>query len=352
MDNLKWPLVANTQISEYLNKSILNDRVGGAYIFAGPDNFGKTTVARFFSQIVLCQNPNKNNKNIFPCQTCPSCKKFSFKDKTDNKNEQQDLSGGHGDFHIIKKEKDKKNISIEQVRDFISILSLSSFGGSYKIGIVKHAESLSTNASNALLKTLEEPKDKTIIILISKDIDSLPATIVSRSQVLSFKPVKSDSIYEYLLTDFQVQRERARNIARLSLGRPALAVKFTEDNDFYDFYNDKVEAILNMQNEDINGRFKIIDSLLDKKIKGQEAVKVSRRILEIWQGVIRDSLLLFFGHNNIIQHIYLQERIQENNNEQTIVKLLNLSKTLSSAHTFLDKNINPRLVFEKIALNI
>ncbi len=301
---------------------------------------------------MLCHSPKISEKEILSCQTCASCAKFSLKKNDDQTMKQKDLSEIHGDFHIIKKEKDKKNISIEQIRDFIGILNLSSFGGQYKIGIIKHAESLSANAADALLKTLEEPKDKTIIILITKDLDCLPATIVSRSQVLSFKPVKSDLIYEYLLNDFQVKREKARNIARLSLGRPALAVKLIEDDDFYNFYHEKVEAILDMQNNDINERFQIIDSLLDKKIKGQEAVKIAKRILEIWQGVVRDSLLLFFGHNNIVQHIYIQDKIQKNNNKQSLVKLLNLSKTLSSAHIFLDANVNPRLVFEKIALNI
>ncbi len=343
-------MVANTQISEYLKKSILNNRVGGTYIFAGPDNLGKTTVAKFFSQIMLCQSPKTFNGELLPCEICPSCRKFSL--KTDEGIEQKDLSEIHGDFHIIKKEKDKKNISIDQIRDFVGILNLSSFGGVYKIGIIKHAEGLSSNAANALLKTLEEPKDKTIIILITQDIEALPATIVSRSQVLTFKPVEADLIYEYLVNDLKVKREKARDLARLCLGRPALAVKFLEDDDFYNFYNEKVEAILAMRTKDINGRFQIIDTLLDKKIKGQEAVRVATRILEIWQGVTRDAILLLLGHNNLIQHIYLQDKIKKDGSEQDLSKLINLSKVLSSAHIFLKANVNPRLVFEKIALNI
>ena len=161
MKNTKWPLVANTQISEYLRKSILNNRIGGTYIFAGPDNLGKTTVAKFFAQIMLCQNSDKASKDPMPCGACVSCRKLAL--KNDNvESGQASLSEIHGDFHIINKEKDKKNIAISQIRDFIGILNLSSFGGNYKLGLIKHAESLSDNAANALLKTLEEPKDKTI----------------------------------------------------------------------------------------------------------------------------------------------------------------------------------------------
>ena len=351
MKNTKWPLVANTQISEYLRKSILNNRIGGTYIFAGPDNLGKTTVAKFFAQIMLCQNLDKVTKDPMPCGTCASCRKLTLKNDSVEP-EQASLSEIHGDFHIINKEKDKKNISISQVRDFIGILNLSSFGGNYKIGLIKHAESLSDNAANALLKTLEEPNDKTIIILITKDIESLPATIISRSQVLTFKPVKTDLIYEYLVGELKVSREKARNLARLCLGRPALAVKFLEDNDFYNFYDDKARAVIDMQAKDINGRFQLIDTLLDKKLKGQEAVRVAMRILEIWQGLTRDSLLLLLGHSDIVQHIYLQDEIKKNSNTQNLAKLLNLSKALSSAHISLRANVNPRLVFEGIALNI
>ncbi len=351
MSKRKWPLVANTQISKYLKKSIVDNSVGGTYVFAGPDNLGKTTIAKFFAQVVLCQNLDKSNDEPMPCGACPSCRKLVIKNNNVEL-EQGDLSEIHGDFHIINKGKDKKNISISQIRDFIGILNLSSFGGNYKIGIIRHAESLSDNAANALLKTLEEPKDKIIVILITKDLESLPATICSRSQVLVFKPVKTDVIYEYLVDDLKIKREKARNIARLCLGRPALAVKFVEDNNFYNFYNEKAEAILAMQNKDINGRFQIIDSLLDKKVKGQEAVRVATRILEIWQGLNRDALLLVLGHNDIVQHIYLQDEIKKNRDKQNLTVLLNLSKALSSAHISLRANVNPRLVFEGIVLNI
>ncbi len=351
MNNLKWPLVANTQISEYLKKSIINNKVGGAYIFSGPDNLGKTTIAKFFAKILFCREPKRTKDTLLPCGFCSSCQRF-FLEKSSPLLKQKDLNEIYGDFHIIKKAKDKKNISISQVRDFIRILNLSSFGGFYKIGIIKHAESLSREASNALLKTLEEPKDGVVIILITQNIDSLPATIISRSQILQFKPVKSELIYNYLIEDYGVKREKARNISRLCLGRPALAVKFLEDKVFYNFYNDKAEALLDMRFTDINGRFQIIDSFLDKKTKGQEAVRIASRILEIWQGVVRDCLLLLFGYNNIVQHVYLQDKLKKARAEYNLSELIKLSKVLSEAHIFLKSNVNPRLVFENIALNI
>ena len=150
-----WPLVGNDHIVEYLAKSIANNNIGGSYIFTGPDNLGKTTVAKYFANALVCLN-KEQGEGILPCGQCSACEQV---------NKQI-----HGDVHLIKKEKDKKNISIEQVREFIRVLGMASFLNSYKIGIIKHAESLSLEASNALLKTLEEPKVKVIIILVSSSI--------------------------------------------------------------------------------------------------------------------------------------------------------------------------------------
>ena len=160
-----WPLVGNFQIIEFLERSIVNDKVAGTYIFNGPDNLGKTTVARYFAQCLLCQNRQSGQGNL-PCGQCPSCLQFQVRDQELLSGiDQEEIADAHGDFHIIKRAKDKKNITVEQVREFINILSMSSFLGFYKIGLIKHAESLSLEGANALLKTLEETKDLVVIIL-------------------------------------------------------------------------------------------------------------------------------------------------------------------------------------------
>ena len=103
-----WPLVGNRHIIEFLTKSISNNKITGSYIFTGPDNLGKTTVANYFARSLICQD---TTKGILPCGTCPAC--------------QQAKKGIYGDISLIKKDKDKKNISIEQIRDFIRTLGLS-----------------------------------------------------------------------------------------------------------------------------------------------------------------------------------------------------------------------------------
>ena len=347
-----WPLIGNAQITEFLEKSIINDKVAGTYIFTGPDNLGKTTVANYFAQCLLCESKGTDGHSL-PCGRCGSCHSFSVNAKLNSSRKiEKEKTAIHGDFHIVKRDKNKKNISIKQVRELIKILNLSSFLNSYKIGIIKHADIMSQGAFNALLKTLEEPKDKVIVILIVKTLESLPDTIVSRSQILRFAPVKADEIYDFLLKNYRASRSEAKNISRLSLGRPALAVKFFEDKEFYDNYCAKVKIFLNFISHGINERFSLIEDITKKKALSQEVVKDAKRTLEIWQGVIRDWLLLEYGFNDLIQHQMQEAEIIELKRLVPVNKIINLVRAMRQAEEFLSANVNPKLVLENIAVQI
>jgi len=344
-----WPLIGNEHITEFLGKILEKDKVSGTYIFNGPDNLGKTTIAKYFAKNLLCQERKGNS----PCENCPVCNHFNISRKNNEETEGDGESmNTHGDFHLIKKEKEKKNISIEQVRDFIRALSMSSFLNSYKIGIIKHAESLSGEAANALLKTLEEPKKDVIIILITHSIETLPKTIVSRSKILNFHPVKFDTIYEHLINDYGASRSVAKNFACLSLGRPALAVKFLEDKDFLETYKERAESFVKIFSFDINDRLVAIESLTGRMDTGQTAVEATKRIIEIWQGVARDWMLLEYGHIDLVQHKILEEQLERIRNRFTFRHLLNFNKTLEKGRENLFANVNPKLVLENIALSI
>ncbi len=339
--DLKWPLVGNAHITEFLGKSIANSRVSSTYIFNGPDNLGKTTLANYFAQVLLCER--RENDSITPCGVCSSCHGFL------NSPEDLELDSVNSDFHILRKEKDKKKISVEQVRNFIRKLNLSSFSGGYKIGIIKHADALSTEAANALLKTLEEPKKEVVVILVTQNSEVLPQTIISRSQLLNFRLVKTDLIYDYLVNNYGVSRGEAKKFSRLALGRPALALKFFEDIEFRENYENRVNLFLGFLDQDINGRLQAIEEAIGKKTQGQESVQIVKRTLEVWQGVIRDFLLLFYNHNNIIQHYQVEENGRQNFSAADLLYWQNLCR---EGESNLQNNVNPKLVLENIAINI
>lgn len=346
---INWPTVGNNHITDYLAKSLGKDNISGSYIFFGPDNLGKTTLANIFAKAVLCQD---KQSGIIPCDKCASCTRLISEKSDDNDFEEADLGVIHGDFHLIKKEKDKKNISIEQIREFIRKLTMSSFLNSYKIGIIKHAHCLSEEAANALLKTLEEPREKVIIILITSKIDLLPGTIVSRSKILNFKPAPKDLIYDFLLNKRKATRSAAKNFSHLCLGRFALAIKFMENKDFYDQYLLKVNIFLNFMNQNIIERIKAIDVLFKEEGAGQEAAAKAWRTIDVWNGVVRDLLLLEYNLNDLVQHEVSSDELIKIKNKISFKKLIDLSAALVNARKQLGANVNPRLVLENIAINI
>lgn len=329
-----WPLIGNGHIFEFLAKSLANKNISGSYIFTGSAGLGKTTAANFFARCLICET---RDQAIAPCGRCPACKEA--------------VKGIHSDIYLIAKAADKKNISLGQIRDFIRSLGLSSFLNSYKIGIIKGAEALSEGAINALLKTLEEPKSRVVIILTVTDFEVLPKTIISRSQILRFQPVKSDIIYDDLIKNHRARRSQAKNFSRLSAGRPALALKFLEDKEYYENYEITVRAFVKLLSPDMNERFKTIENILGKNARGQEAVKAAGKIIDIWQNLFRDLLLLELDLADLAQHQVFVKELAVIENKLSLKSLLNLVEILKQAREYLASNVSPKLILENVAVS-
>lgn len=332
--SFNWPLIGNDHITEFLSKSIVNESVGGSYIFYGPEDLGKSTIANFFARALICSN-NAKKFGKLPCGECAACV--------------QAHKGLFGDLHIIKKEEGKKNISIEQIREFIRLLGLASFLNSYKIGIIKNAEYLSIEAANALLKTLEEPKKSVVIILITSNIGLLPETVLSRSKVLEFKPVRADAIYDLLLEELKAPRSQAKDLSHLSLGKPALAIKFFKDKDFYKDYKNKAEAFLDLPRLDINERAAAVEALV-KGNSGAEAVSEAAHLLEIWQSLARDLLLINHHQENLVRNLIYLEKMK--NLHFTTSDLLAILHNFQLAKIYLTANVNSKSALENAVWNI
>jgi len=329
-----WPLIGNGHIFEFLTKSLAKKDISGSYIFTGPANLGKTTAANWFAQSLVCSDTDDSRK---PCGKCSACLEAS--------------KNIHSDIYLIKKEPDKKNISVDQIRDFIRNLSMSSFLNSYKIGIIKGAEDLSEGAVNALLKTLEEPKIKVVIILTVTDFESLPKTIISRSQILNFRAVSSDIIYDELFKNYKAPRSQAKNFSRLAAGRPALALKFFQDKEYYENYKIYVESFASLLNSDINERFLAIENIIGKEARGQEAVKSAVGIINVWQNLARDLMLIELNLTDLIQHEAFTKELEVLKNKLNLPSLLNLINVLKKSREYLAANVNPKLALENVAIS-
>lgn len=333
---MPYAIAGNNHIFNYLSKSIANNKLAHTYIFAGPDNLGKATAATRFAKILLCSQKMYTD---IACENCASCKKMNIDSKL------------HSDFNILEKKEDKKNISIEQVREFIAKLNMSSFANSYKIGIIKDAENLNENSSNALLKTLEEPKIKVLIILTTSNFNGIIPTIRSRSQVLKFNLVSQDIIYNFLIKEHKVSRDGAKNLSQMCVGRPALALKLSKDAKFLKKYLNRINIFTNFSKSNINTRFNLIDEIINKKLESRALAEEINEVIKTWQIIIRDLLLLEFSREDLIKNNVILEELKEIKQFFNINKLVKLMQNLTESRKYLSANVAPRSILENIAIN-
>lgn len=198
---------------EYIVRSIQNairqNKVGHAYLFCGPRGTGKTTMARLLAKSVNCEHPE-----IAPCGKCENCIAA--------------LNGTHPDIIEINA---ANETHVEDIRDLIERSRLAPMQGMHKVYIIDEVHQLSSAASSALLKTLEEPPENVIFILATTDPQKLLPTIISRCQRYDFTKVRKDQIRDHLLSiaekeNIKMDAGAAEMIAVLSDGgmRDALSI--------------------------------------------------------------------------------------------------------------------------------
>jgi len=321
--NFNWSIIGNRKAIDFLDKSLCNNNIANFYIFSGPKGLGKFSTAQ---DLV---------KNIF------------LKDRPDLKQEDNFLEI-NSDFFVVKKEVDKKNISIDQIRELIEKFQSGTFLNSYKVAIIKDAENLNENSSNALLKILEEDRGKTLIILTVNNIENLPATIISRGQIINFFPVKTDIIYKKLSEDLGVSPSLAKDLSKICLGRPEIALNFLNNKDYYRYYQEVVSNFLEFLDSNFSDRIKIIDSLIKKDIIGDDF-----NILEIWQSVIRDLIFINYNQYDYIRHDFAIDKLKNINRDNLdLMKIKERYLVIREGKSLLSANIAFRSVLEYIAVNI
>lgn len=321
--NDKWPIVGHSNIVSYLQNSLENGQLAQAYLLVGPKNVGKTSLAKnFVDQIVYGKVANADQEARI-----------------------------HPDIHWVGREvsettgKLKKNISIEQIRQLQNKLSLSSFVDSYKVAVIAEADQLSAEAANSLLKTLEEPTRKTILILLAEKISHLPLTIVSRCQVLKFLPVSSQEIFDYLLEQ-KVDRKKAKTLAVLAFGRPGLAIEYFENKDEYADFLYQIKQFIGLIKADTVERFKLVNEIA--KVGEVDLIK---QTLDVWTKVWRDIFLIKNSVSNLVSNLSVAADLEKLAQTYSQRQIIQGFSALNLARRYLDANVNPKLTLENLTLN-
>lgn len=192
-----------------LDQRIQSGKLPHAMLFSGTDGIGKLNLALFFVQHLFC-NAKQNGS---PCGECQPCHLLSI--------------NNHPDQYRISALDGKKNISVDQIRRLIAYVNLKPHSAQKKVAIIENAELMNVNAANSVLKTLEEPPESCLLILLTSRPEQLIATIRSRCQMINF--TKPDNKYSLpWLTSKVTKTEDAEKLLALSVGAPLKALEYEE----------------------------------------------------------------------------------------------------------------------------
>jgi len=222
-----WALSQWQQLVQRVNEQ----RLPHAMLFCGIEGLGKFDVARKFAQSLLCQQPDDNH---MPCNQCRSCSQFE--------------ANTHPDYLFIEPDEEGKAIKVDQIRLLVDQFGLASHYGAYRVAIINPAESMNLAAANSLLKSLEEPPDNTVIILVSSQSASLPSTILSRCQRINFSSPSTDMAVNWLnkhhsdLMKSEIDGQESALLA-MANGAPLKAIK-TADSELIQQREQMFELLL------------------------------------------------------------------------------------------------------------
>lgn len=332
-----WSICGHEKIVHFLQSSIDSDNVSQAYLFAGPSHLGKEKVARKFIASLLCTDQEKH----LPCGECLNCRQLK--------------NGLHPDFYVVeqeinaKTEKFRREIVIDQIRNLKYKLSQATLFNGYKAALITKAQLMNLNTANALLKVLEEPTPKTVIIILADDLTNLPLTILSRCQVLRFLPVANNEIKSYLEKN---TTQDADLIARQSHGRPGLALTLIGDQEFERASKNNIDNFFKVSQTDLNSRLSLVDKLVDWD--KDEALNISRlnTLLAAWQTVIRDIILIKSANEPLVANIKHLEQLKELSASWDFLKIKFILRKINQCSDYLFNNINSKSVLENLIINL
>ncbi|MDF2670475.1 MAG: ATPase [Paenibacillus sp.] len=232
-------IAGQERVKQLLQNSLRHSKVSHAYIFAGPSGTGRRQMARTFAQAIYCETLQDD-----ACGTCLSCRKVEH--------------GNHPELFWV--EPDGASIKIDQIRELQHQFAYRSAVAGTKIYIIHEADRMTVQASNSLLKFLEEPGSPAVAILITENGQALLPTIKSRAQWVTFTPMPADEM-ESILTAEGLSKELVRCAVQLTSGIEA-ARTLSQLNEFAETRN----AVLQLMKDAIS-KLPVIGAIQQKVIK-------------------------------------------------------------------------------------
>lgn len=318
-------IVGHEQIKEHMQAAIRDKKPFHAYLFQGEEGVGKEALARTFAAGLQCQSESTDKA----CKECVSCRQME--------------SGNQPDVIWVTRE--KASLGVDEIREQLcNTMDIKPFSSPYKIYLVPEAEKMTEAAQNALLKTIEEPPEYGIVILMTSNISALLPTIQSRCLTMEFRPLSTAVVESYVKEHCQVPDYQARASAAFAQGNLGKAMRYAKSEDFIERKDHIISLLRHVEQMDLSEMLAVIKDLGTRKDEVRDYID----LMVLWY---RD-VLLFKATKDINQLLFQDEAsyISREASHRSYEKIEEILQAFEKAKVRLRANVNFDITMELMLL--
>jgi DNA polymerase-3 subunit delta' len=323
MPTSSWPVVGHDWAVTLLLRAIQGGHAAHAYLVTGLEHIGKSTLARTLAQALNCTG------QPVPCGQCRACKLIA--------------AGKHPDLHLVAPE--GNTLKIDQVRALQHDLALAPMEGRSRVAILEGMDKATAEASNALLKTLEEPPPHVVLVLIAPEAEALLPTIVSRCQLVALRPLSVQAVHHALVERWGVDDARAQTLAHLSGGRLGWAIMAAQDESVLARRAQLLDDLARLAGQGRVERFAYAEEMAADSAAARETLK-------LWQTWWRDAMLLASGSDAPLTNSDRLDALRHHAEQFGVEQARSAASGIAQTLWQLDHNANARLALEVLMLDL
>lgn len=322
-------VVGHKNIIKYIESAVSADAVSHAYILNGERGSGKKMLANLFSMSLQCQNRDENGDACGKCQSC-----------------RQAVSGNQPDIIRVTHEK-PGTISVDDIREQVNNdIVIKPYSSRYKIYIIPEADLMTVQAQNALLKTIEEPPEYAVIMLLTENAETLLPTIRSRCVMMKLRNIKDQLVKKYLMEQMEIPDYKADVCVAFAQGNVGKAIMLATSEYFIEIKEEAVHLLKNIDEMDVPELMEAVKKCMTYKLEINDYLD----IIAIWY---RD-VLIYKATKSVDRVVFSDQLryIKARASKSSYEGIENILNGIEKAKARLKANVNFELVMELLLLTI
>jgi len=325
MANFK-DIIGQERIKKHLMEGIKKGNLSHAYIINGETGSGKHLLASALTKALLCENKSEEGD---ACGKCKSCL--------------QAESNNHPDIRFITHE--KASIGVDDIRgQLVNNIAIKPYSSTHKVYIIPDANKMTEQAQNALLKTIEEPPEYTVTVLLTENAQNLLPTVSSRCITLNTEPLSQEAIVQYLIKKLQMEPEQAKIAAGFCQGNVGKAIRFASSEDFLEMKEDILHLLKRIDSMNIPDMISMIKEMTQRKGKITDYLD----LMLLWY---RDVLMFKVTKDtNLLLYCDEYKAISKQASIRSYEDIEKIIKAIDKAKVRLNANVNFETAIELLLL--